>query len=446
METKEFDQLIFDKLLFNTLVQSHQSNRFDTLIKAYLEEADLRTEPDISQAAGGSVRQIAHPEHKKEDRIYLSSVKDEQKKEWEGAESPPGVVIYTGARGGDYFLQSHADNPKLADEAMNQAMQNATPEKRMYANLGADGAEKFIAGWSERQESRLEWASSNKDDYESRVEAVSSSPVSILRKTEYALITANCNLNQANAAWMAVRDIEDLNTVAAIFDGKHPEFGSTTSVGMGSKGFVYGERALLYGGGRAGALSNIRAIGEFLGDKLPIGTTDSDRTRTMSLFWGLGWAKYSFASSLIHGSKSEIVCIDTHMAQIFLGGAKDRDSSALAERTKKTELQVLPDPDGIPIGNPMALGAGIYRYLENYVKHEAKLAGLSPFAYQWASWDWQRNQNEKVKNPDHKDVKESHSVLIPKEPDKYDLEEIIKISKTTPTGKAGLAPVPLSDV
>lgn len=447
METKEFEQLIFNKLLFNTLLNKHQTNRFDTLVKAYLEKVDLRTEPDVSQAAGGSVHQIAHPEHKKEDRVYLSSVKDEQKREWEGASSPPGVVIYTGARGGDYFLQTHADNPKLAEGAMDQAMQNATPEKRMYANLGADGAEAFVEGWSERQESRLEWASSNKDDYESRVEAVSTSPVSTVRKAEYALITANCNLNQANAAWMAALNIDDLNILAAIFDGKHPKFGSTTAVGMGEKGFVGTKDALLYGGGRAGALSNIRSIGAIAeGDDFPIGTTDSDRTRTMDFFWGLGLAKYSFASSIIHGNKSEIVCIDTHMAQIYLGGAKDRDDSANAERRKRKASQVFPDPDGIPVGSPMRLTTGIYKYLENYVKHEAQLSGLSPFAYQWSAWDWQRNQNERSKNPDHKDVKESHSVLTTKEPDKYDLNAIIEISKTTPTGKAGLAPVPLTDV
>lgn len=83
---------------------------------------------------------------------------------------------------------------------------------------------------------------------------------------------------------------------------------------------------------------------------------------------GLGYAKYSFAASLITPFESTICCIDTHMYQTLTG-----------------EI-----PNGSNIYGRSEKCLALYVELEDVLRREAKEIDAPIFLYQWAVWDLQR--------------------------------------------------------
>ena len=78
---------------------------------------------------------------------------------------------------------------------------------------------------------------------------------------------------------------------------------------------------------------------------------------------GLGPAKFSFAACLIAPFRNDMVCLDTHMLQMW----------------------------GWPNNKPTL---NQYEAVEDRVMWEADRANFPPFVYQWAVWDWKRGQAE----------------------------------------------------
>ena len=79
---------------------------------------------------------------------------------------------------------------------------------------------------------------------------------------------------------------------------------------------------------------------------------------------GLGLSKLSFAASLIDPFGTDIVCLDTHMLQLY----------GSDERAYKSKAR--------------------YEATESIVLAEAASIDMAPFTYQWAVWDFQRGKQE----------------------------------------------------
>lgn len=117
---------------------------------------------------------------------------------------------------------------------------------------------------------------------------------------------------------------------------------------------------------KAAYIAGIREVPDYM-----IPNPDVDMIEQRELYVpeivGLGYAKYSFAASLITPFESTICCIDTHMYQTLTGriphkGVYGRSKKALAD----------------------------YIELEDILRREAKEIDAPVFLYQWAVWDLQR--------------------------------------------------------
>jgi hypothetical protein len=272
----------------------------------------------------------SHPGHNPKDRIYVGTKK-----------APLGVPVYVGDREGKYWLQTDAKKIAL--------IQTKTGiESRMRKKLGEEAFESFISGWDERREKRQGYAKQNLDQYETFVENVRESDIPDIRKAEFALLSARADFTKSTVAWQMTDGVDDPNELEAIFLGKTSR-GKDSTIGLPIM--------------RTANLRLLRNKNKEDGT-VPIGNREA---RQSTKFPGLGLPKYSFAACLIEGSKSEIVCLDTHMMQIYTGYD----------------------------GKQMAGSKAMYEQLENHALMEAKQIGMSPFAYQWAVWDHKRGKQEK---------------------------------------------------
>ena len=102
-------------------------------------------------------------------------------------------------------------------------------------------------------------------------------------------------------------------------------------------------------------------------DGRPLPAVDYREYREAVKWSGLGYCKLSFAACLIDPFGSDILCLDTHMLQVYLG--------------------YRPSPREV---HRLYRNISDYSYIESIVVLEADEVGLPPFAYQWAVWCWKR--------------------------------------------------------
>lgn len=166
---------------------------------------------------------------------------------------------------------------------------------------------------------------------------------------EFAAITANASMDSAIDGFLATRN---KNTVTEVAE------------------------ALLFWGVNAPFMkaSYVMGIRELPDDLIPNPNESMliQRERNVNNIKGLGYAKYSFAACMIAPYDSDIVCIDTHMYQTYIGvipGSKD-----IYGKSKRCLRR--------------------YKRIESLIRGEAERMGIPAFLYQWAVWDMQRGKIE----------------------------------------------------
>ena len=185
---------------------------------------------------------------------------------------------------------------------------------------------------------RLEYARANRQRYLDWADGVAQAPYTAVDLFEFAAISAHCPMEKAIAGWRATRAIKGVSEIAEALN----------SAGV----FAPGKKA--------GYIAEYRRL-------RPMPSFPYRAYRRDTKLAGLGYCKLSFACCLIDPLGADVVCLDTHMLQVYMGHRPgDRDV-----RKCYTCL-------------------AHYEYMEDQVLAEAAQVGLPPFAYQWAVWDWKR--------------------------------------------------------
>jgi len=187
---------------------------------------------------------------------------------------------------------------------------------------------------------RQEFAVLHRDRYAEWCQNVADGPYSPLDKLEFALLSAHCPMESAIVGWEQTRHhftLEALKETLVLSGVFAP--------------IVKAER-----------IHNLRR--EFgRGDvDIPLKAPFKD-WRDAAVIRGLGFCKKSFGACLIDPIKSDVVCLDTHICQIY---------GVNADWVYRKAVN--------------------YAAVENLIRLEAADVGLPIFAYQWAIWDWKRSQ------------------------------------------------------
>ena len=192
---------------------------------------------------------------------------------------------------------------------------------------------------------RTDYVTSNVDTYTHFLTQVQDGPFSARDKMEFAAISANTQMGGAIKGFLASRG---LNTKDAIGEALHASGVNGPYV-------------------KAGYCVSIKGLDDSM---IPNPNIDmiAQRQEVVKDISGLGWAKYSFAASLIAPFESSIICLDTHMFQTYTGLVPTNKD--LYGRTKKAH--------------------SLYERLESLLIGEARSIGVAPFLFQWAVWDMQR--------------------------------------------------------
>ena len=178
----------------------------------------------------------------------------------------------------------------------------------------------------------------NQVKYRAWMVEVSQSSYSPLDMAEFAIVSAGCGMERAIMGFTATRGVEGMLEVADTLDisGVFSPYNKASYIDrLRNDGHV-----LPHPGYREFRREN----------KLP----------------GLGWAKVSFAACLADPFGSDIVCLDTHMLQMY----------------------------GIEVKNHPRYFKSLrmYEEIEEVLLRDADTLGVEPFLYQWAAWDWKRGQ------------------------------------------------------
>lgn len=190
---------------------------------------------------------------------------------------------------------------------------------------------------------KLTYAHHNAQRYLDWCGELERSPYDAIDKMEWAIISAHCKFQVSLDGFKVTRGITDLQPLAdALF-----------------------REGVLAPRNKAAYIMDLRD--RCLYGNTPLPESCYRAYRREFKFKGLGHCKLSFGACLIDPLGSNVVCLDTHILQVYLG-----------YRPKQSEVN------------------GIYRNLARYEAIEARLldeaqqVGLPPFAYQWAVWDWKR--------------------------------------------------------
>lgn len=189
---------------------------------------------------------------------------------------------------------------------------------------------------------RLEYAAAHRQQYLDWCGAVERSPYSALDKLEFAIISAHCPMAAAISGWENSRSLIEIDDIANALD---------------AAGVIAPRHKAAY----------IWAARTAVADGRPLPHPDYREYRETVKWNGLGYCKLSFAACLIDPLGSDIICLDTHMLQVYWGW-------------RPTVREV----------NTLYRNISDYSYIESLVVLEAAEVGLPPFAYQWAVWDWKR--------------------------------------------------------
>jgi len=185
---------------------------------------------------------------------------------------------------------------------------------------------------------RLEYAHANRQKYLDWSGGISKSPWTVCDRLEFAIISAHTPMAKAILAWQATRDADGVVNLAE----------------------------LLYANGvvapynKAGYIATLRR-------EQPFPWWPYRAYRRDTKIRGLGLCKLSFACCLIDPLNSDVVCLDTHILQVYMGHRP-------GERDVRKCYTCLAH----------------YEHIEGQVLAEAARVDLPPFAYQWAVWDWKR--------------------------------------------------------
>jgi len=185
---------------------------------------------------------------------------------------------------------------------------------------------------------RLEYAHANRQRYLGWAGAVAASPLTATARLEFAAISAHTPMRQAIAGWQAVQGIEGVSDMAEALNAA----------------------GVIAPGKKAGYIAEYRRL-------QPMPSYPYREYRRDMKLPGLGYCKLSFACCLIDPFNSDVVCLDTHILQVYMG----RRPGELDIRKCYTCL-------------------AHYEYIEGQVLAEAAQVGLPPFCFQWAVWDWKR--------------------------------------------------------
>lgn len=188
---------------------------------------------------------------------------------------------------------------------------------------------------------RMDWAYQRRDRYEAWCSELLASPYSTQDKLEFAVLSAHTQFLISIAAFQATRAPQSLQDIAGALD---------------NAGVMNPRQKAVY-------LTDLRALA-------PEPTFAYSEYRAETKLPGLGYCKLSFACCLIDPLRSDVVCIDTHVAKVY---GED------AVRLWRTPSR--------------------YEATEERLKAEATEVGLPPFAYQWAVWDWKRLHTAGLSGP-----------------------------------------------
>ena len=194
---------------------------------------------------------------------------------------------------------------------------------------------------------RQEYAHQNKAQYEDWTARVADTPYSAVELMELAIISAHTQFEPMVDGFKATRNAETIDEVADC---------------------LYRE-GVIASHNKAAYIMDVRERCIF-GDT-PLPEADYRDYRREFKFKGLGHAKLSFAACLIDPQGSDIICLDTHMIEVYRGvkGSSNEGRRAISTLAR-------------------------YEAIEDLVLTEAEEVGLTPFAYQWAVWDWKRGTPE----------------------------------------------------
>ncbi len=201
---------------------------------------------------------------------------------------------------------------------------------------------------------RLEYAYQNRNRYLEWIGNVDRSPYDAIDMMEWAIISAHTKFEPSYYGFKASRGVESMDAVADC---------------------LYRE-GVLAPNNKAAYIMDLRE--RCLYGETPLPMADYREYRRTFKFKGLGHCKLSFGACLIDPFESDIVCLDTHMLQVFLGYRPD--AKEVNRIYKKLEL---------------------YESIEETVIAEARDTGLPAFAYQWAVWDWKRAKYDHLPPSNH---------------------------------------------
>ncbi len=201
---------------------------------------------------------------------------------------------------------------------------------------------------------RIEYAYHNRERYLEWTGNVAAGPFDAIDMMEWAIISAHTKFEPSFDGFLATRGVEDLQGVADC---------------------LYRE-GVLAPNNKAAYILDLRD--RCLYGETPLPEADYRTYRRAFKFKGLGHCKLSFGACLIDPHGSDIICLDTHMLQVYLGYRPD--TNEVNRIYRKLEL---------------------YESIEDVVLAEARDTGLPAFAYQWAVWDWKRAKYDHLPPSNH---------------------------------------------
>ena len=196
---------------------------------------------------------------------------------------------------------------------------------------------------------RQEYAAHNRAKYIDWAGAVADSPLTIVERLEFAVVSAHTPMRAAVAGWRAARMCIHMEDVAEA----------------------------LY---QAGVVApyNKAAYIDRLREEQPVPTWPYRSYRREVKLPGLGFCKLSFGCCLVDPLGSDVVCLDTHILQVLW---ERRPTAAEVRRVYTNLFQ--------------------YETFERVLVREAEEVGLPYFPYQWAVWDWKRAKYDHLPVSNH---------------------------------------------
>ena len=185
---------------------------------------------------------------------------------------------------------------------------------------------------------RQEYAHANRQRYLDWAGGIADTPCTAGALLEFAIISAHTTMSKAVAGWRAAQEHIDVSDVADALNWA---------------GVIAPYK-------KAAAVCQIR-------DEQPMPYYPFADYRREVKLPGLGICKLSFGCCLISPLDSDIVCLDTHILQVYMG-------------RHPTVREV----------NRIYAHLALYEHVEKTLVSEATEVGLPPFPYQWAVWDWKR--------------------------------------------------------